>query len=368
MPEQGLRVPAPYIEWSKLRPPVANDLSASGIEPLTAAELIGEDDRAVDALKLTGPSDERRGPLVHAVATAFGTAVDRVCCAPAASGANLLTMLSLIRPGDDVLVEGTAYDPLLALPAVLGARVRRFRRDLDDGFDVDSGDIDRTVTDKTRMIVISNPHNPSGAVIDRETLVAIGQSAARVGAVVLVDEVYAAARLAGEPAPVSAALLDGPFVVTNSLSKGWGLPGLRIGWVIAPSPIAARVRRMRDLVDVNGAVPAEHLAVRAFERLEALTERTARILAAQWPLARDALARCPALEYMPPRAGTMVFPRFRDGRSADTFVERLQVEGDTSVVPGRFFDAPSHFRMAFGGSRQPLERALEAIVRFANRP
>lgn len=357
---------APYMEWAKHRPRVAYDLAASGIRAVTTAELLGPDARASDLFSLSGPNDDGYVPLVEAIARAQDTTSDRVACAAGTSGANFLSMLALISRGDEVLIESPVYDPLLAVAELAGARIRRVTREFGEGYGLDPDRVASLLTDRTRLLVIANPHNPTGAVLDRDRLLAIGRAAERVGASVLVDEVYRAAVLPGTTAPVSAASLDGPFIVTNSLTKAWGLAGLRVGWVIADPPLAERVRRMRDLVDVIGAFPAEQLAVRAFEQLPSLGARTACILAEQWPLAQQALDRCPGLAYVPPRAGMMVFPRFNDGRDADGMVERLCRERDTLVVPGRFFEAPPHFRLSFGGAREAVERGLEHLVAVAS--
>jgi aspartate/methionine/tyrosine aminotransferase len=178
--------------------------------------------------------------------------------------------------------------------------------------------------------------------------------------------VYRAARVADAPACPAAAQLDGPFLVTNSLTKAWGLAGLRVGWAVADAETAERIRRMRDLVDVIGSFPAEQLGLRAFEQLDALTARTSAILREQWPLVATGLARCDAIDFVPPEGGMMVFPWFRDGRSADLFVDRLRREHDTLVVPGSFFEAASHFRLSFGGPREVVAKGLEHVVSVAN--
>lgn len=358
-------IAAPYMQWAKHRPRALNDLAASGMRPVTTSELLGNAARVADVLSLSGPNDEGFLPLVEAIARFEDVASSRIACGAGTSGANMLAVMALVSVGDEVVIESPAYDPLLALPPLAGARVIRVPRRPENAWRLDPDQVASVITARTRLVVVTNPHNPTGAVLNRETLLAIGREAERVGAHVLVDEVYRCAALPGRPPVPSAAHLDGPFVVTNSLTKAWGLAGLRCGWVVAPDAVAERVRRVRDLVDVIGAFPAEQLAVRAFERLDWLTERAASILAAQWPLVEQTLGECPALEFVAPGAGMIVFPRVREAGLAPDFAERLLREHQTLVVPGRFFDAPSHVRLSFGGPRESLERGLEAVRTLA---
>ncbi len=358
-------IPALYMQWAKHRPRALNDLAASGMRAVTTAELLGDDARAADVLSLSGPNDEGFAPLVEAIARFEGVPPSRVACAAGTSGANMLAVTALVHAGDEVVIESPAYDPLLALPALVGARVMRVPRRIEDAWRLQPAAVAAAITSRTRLVVLTNPHNPTGAVLDREAVLAIGREAARVGAHVLIDEVYRCATLPGQPPVPSAAHLDGPFIVTSSLTKAWGLAGLRCGWIVAADDVAERIRRARDVVDVIGAFPAEQLAVKAFERLDWLTQRATSLLAAQWPLVEQALWECPALEFVAPRAGMIVFPRMREASAAVDFAERLLREHQTLVVPGRFFEAPSHFRLSFGGARESLERGLEAIRTLA---
>ncbi len=358
-------ITAAYMQWAKHRPRALNDLAASGMRAVTTAELLGDEARASEAFSLSGPNDNGFAPLVEAIAGFEGVPTSRIACAAGASGANALVVLALLSAGDEVVIERPVYDPLVALLALAGARVRRVARHASQAWQLPPDDVAAAVTDRTRLVVVTNPHNPTGAVLDENTLRAIGRAAARVGAQVLVDEVYRGATLPGRAAVPSAAHLEGPFVVTNSLTKAWGLPGLRAGWVVAGEEVAERIRRTRDLLDVIGAFPAEQLAARAFARLDWLTGRTTSLLAAQWPLVEQTLCSCPALEFVPPGAGMIVFPRVRDEALAGEFANRLLGEHQTLVVPGRFFEAPAHFRLSFGGPRDALERGLEAVCALA---
>jgi aspartate/methionine/tyrosine aminotransferase len=280
--------------------------------------------------------------------------------------ANHLAMAALVQPGCEVLVEDPTYEPLLAVVAYLGARVTRFARRAEDGFRVDADEVARRITPATRLVVLTNLHNPSSALIDDGTLRAVGDAAARVGARVLVDEVYLDALW--EPAPRTCFHLGSTFVSTNSLTKVYGLNGLRCGWILAEPALAARMWRLRELFDNIGAHPAERLSVAAFRHLDALAGRSRALLDRNSAALAAFLATRDDLRCDWPGFGTVAFPRLPGG-SADELCARLYDQHETAVVPGAFFGAPDHFRIglgiaphAFAEGLARLGRALDGIA------
>jgi aspartate/methionine/tyrosine aminotransferase len=163
------------------------------------------------------------------------------------------------------------------------------------------------------------------------------------------------------PGARPAATLSPVFVSTNSLTKAWGLASLRCGWTLASPGVTERIRRARDVVDVWSPIPSDRLSVLAFRQIDRLAERARRLFLANAPLVASFLLGRPELECVPSRA-TIAFPRFRDGRDASPFVEKLFREHGVAVVPGTFFDSPSQFRIAFGGDTESLRKGLEAIA------
>ena len=151
------------------------------------------------------------------------------------------------------------------------------------------------------------------------------------------------------------------FVTTNSLTKSYGLSGLRCGWVIASDEISYRARRVRDVVDGTGAIVAERLATLAFANLDTLAARARNILVRNKTLVDDFLTSRPELRWAP-SAGTVVFPRIEGVDDIGEFADRLLHERETGIVPGRFFDAPAHFRLGFGGDTDRLRSGLEQIA------
>jgi aspartate/methionine/tyrosine aminotransferase len=352
---------APYMQWSKSRPSPTYDLAASAVASCTVDELPG----ARDALELTGRNENGYEPLLEAIAGHYGVGVASVATANGASGANLLACIALCGPGDDVLIERPAYDPLLALPRLLGARVVRFERRRESGFALDVEAVRAALTPKTRLIILTSPHNPTGARASEADLEALAALAAEANAHALVDEVYLDA--SGGPRPRPAATIDARLVSSSSLTKSYGLAGLRCGWCVASPEIAERIRRARDIVDAVGAFPAERLAVRAFEHLDALADRARRLVAPNLARLRAALTVRPEIEWLEPVGGTVAFPRLRDAETSDALAAWLLTHAGTAIVPGRFFDEPAHFRIGFGVKAETLAGGLAALAQALDR-
>jgi aspartate/methionine/tyrosine aminotransferase len=350
----SLRFHAPYMEWAKTRPHARFDLAGSNILGCSLDDIEG----ARDALSLAGSNDNGYAPLIEAIATHYRVAPSRVTTATGAAGANFQTCAALLEPGDEVLVERPGYDPLLGAARLLGARTQRFERTFEDGYAVDPDRIRAGITSRTRLIILTSPHNPSGAAIDLDVLSEVGRIAETARAFVLVDEVYLDAASHGRP---PAATLGERFVSTSSLTKSYGLSSLRCGWAIALPDVAERIRRARDVIDGNGSVPAERLATLAFEQADRLLERSTSLLAANSARLRSFLDASPEVEYVDPGRGTVVFPRIKASDDASRFVERLFAERETAVVPGHFFEAPAHFRIGIGGRPETVDAGLTAI-------
>jgi aspartate/methionine/tyrosine aminotransferase len=230
-----------------------------------------------------------------------------------------------------VLVERPFYDPLPAAAQMLGARVGWFERRFEESYDVDPEAVAAALTPKTRLLILSHPHNPSGALVSEGSFAALARLAEKRGIHVLVDEVYLDT-VPGEP-PTPAALRSERFISTSSLTKAYGLASLRCGWAVASAELAQAIRRARDVVDVWGPMPSDRLSVVAFRNLDRLKERARSIVDANLGAVSAFLSDRPDLEFVPPRA-TIAFPRLRETPDAGPFVERLWRESRTAVAPG----------------------------------
>ena len=342
------------MEWAKTRPVPEIDLAGSNILACTLEDL----PTAADALALTGANDNGYRPLLEAIGARYGVDPDRVTTAGGTAGANFLVFAALLEPGDDVLVERPGYDPLLGAARLLGARTVRFERAFEDNYALDPARVRAALTPRTRLIVITSPHNPTGVAVDPAALDEVGRIAEAAGAHVLVDEVYR--DVTGDAGPPAATRGD-VFITTNSLTKSYGLSSLRAGWTIASPDLSYRIRRARDVVDGTGSIVAERLSVLAFEHLDTLYLRGRAILARNKALVGAFLAAHPQLEWVT-SPGTIVFPRIAGVADSQPFVERVMRERHTALGPGAFFEAPAHFRLGYGGD---TDRVREGLARVA---
>jgi len=349
-----VRYRAPYLEWAKTRPSAEFDLAGSNILPCSLDDLPG----GREAIALWGANDNGYAPLMEAIAARYGAQASQVTTASGTSGANFLVYAALLSPGDAVLVERPGYDPLLRAARMFGAATIRFDRTFESGFALDPDRVRRAISPRTKLIVVTHPHNPGGVAADAGALHEIGRLAEQHAAHVLVDEVY----LDATPLASSRGAIRGDvFLRTSSLTKSYGLSSLRCGWVIASEALTYRLRRARDIVDGTGSIVAERLGTLAFQHLDRLNARAHQILRTNAHLVGEFLASRRDLEWVP-SVGTVVFPRIRGVNDASAFAERLMNETRTAVVPGRFFEAPAHFRLGYGGDTEKLRGGLERLA------
>jgi len=343
-----------YMHWAKTCSRARFNLATSGVGAFPLREL------PFDPAKLEINGDNKYGydPLKQAIAAKYGVDPDCVVEAAGTSMANHLAMATLLEPGDEVVMEHPAYGPLLDAALYLEADVRRFVRREEDGYSVDPAEVRRVLTPRTKLIVITNLHNPSAALTPEAVLREVADMARSVGARVLVDEVYLDAVY--EDTPRSAIHLGPEFVVTNSLTKVYGVSGLRCGWILADPELAWRMLRMNDVYAATAVHPAELMSVAAFQHLDVLRERARRIVEADRRALGGFLERCSEVSAPRTQWGTTAFLRLQRG-AADEFLSRLRQDYETSAVPGRFFEMPNHFRIGMGVDSAMFAEGLRRI-------
>src|SRR5882724_791850 len=328
-----------YMNWAKTRPKVKYDLALSGILNLPFREL----EATIDDLDLNGDNSYGYRPLVDALAAHCQVSPESVVTiSGGTSMANHLAMAAAIEHGDEILIEEPTYEPILALAEYFGARIKRFPRSFENGYRIDVEDLAKRITPRTRLIVITNLHNPSSVQVDEATLRQIGELARSVRARVLVDEVYLEAMF--EAAPPSAVHLGLEFIATTSLTKGYGLSGLRCGWIMAVPDLAQRMRLLRDIFDGIGPQPSERLSVVALNKLPKVIARAKRILETNRAVLNEFFDSREELDIVRTESGTTSFPCLLKGRVEDLY-DSLHQKYETAIVPGRFFESPRHFRV-----------------------
>ncbi len=340
-----------YMPWAKLRSKATYNLATSGVAHWKLRDL----PVTLEDLEISGPSFYGYEPLQRALAAHAQVAPDRIVAAGGTSMANYLALATLLQPGDEVLVEHPTYELILAVLRYIGAEIKRFPRTHECSFSLDPDAIRRAVTPQTKLIVVANLHNPSSALADESVIRAIGQ----IGPRVLVDEVYLDA--AFERAPRSAALLGEQFIVTSSLTKVYGLSGLRCGWIVAEPPLAEKMWRLNDLFGVIPAHLAERASIIALQELPRIRENVRARLDRNRAALHRFLDSRPDLESPRFPFGTVVFPRLKHG-SVARLCQILREKYETTVVPGEYFEMPDHFRLGIGGETDPLEEGLKRLA------
>ena len=343
-----------YMQFAKLRSGAKYNLASSGIMSYPLKEL----PVTLEDLEICGSDFYGHAPLRERLATLNGVTADCVVTAAGTSMANHLALAATLEPGEEALVEWPTYELLVTTLEYLGVTVRYFDRRMEDGFRVDPEEVERKITPQTRLIVLTNLHNPTGALSDEATLLAVGDLAKKNNARVLVDEVYLEALYERRPRP--AVHLGDHFLVTSSLTKAYGLSGLRCGWVLANPELTQRMWHINDLYGVNAAHPAELLSVIAVDNLDRVAARAKKLLAANRPVLDAFLRSRNDIEYVRPEFGTVVFPKVLRG-TVDQLDRLLREEYETSVVPGKYFGMPQHFRVGIGGDPQMTRVGLDRL-------
>jgi len=299
-------------------------------------------------------------PLLERIARRYDVAPECVVLAHGTSMANHLACAALLEPGDEVLLETPGYDPLRVVPEYLQCDVRTFERREDDGYRIDVERLERALTPRVRAVIISNLHNPSGALTPRRDLERLAELADTYDVRVVVDEVYLEWLYGLKGEPRSAINLSPRFVTTRSLTKAYGLGPLRAGWILAEAKLADRMKRLNGLFTSSMSHPTERLAARVLDNAERLLQSGRERVAHNHKTVTAFIERNPKLSWAQPEAGTVGFVRLTTG-DVDRLVERLLADYDTLVVPGHFFGAPDHFRIGFGMDGAMLEEGLRRV-------
>jgi len=345
-----------YMTWAKQHAGDRYNLANSGILPC------GPDEFPIASEKLSPNGDNVEGypPLKEAIAAKYGCDPDGVVLAAGTSGANFIACAAILEPGDEALVERPTYEPLLAVAGYLGASIRRFSRSPENGYRIDPDEVRALLSPRTKLIVLTSPHNPSGVVVEPQALAALAGLAEEAGAVLLVDEVYR--DILFEEAPPTAVHLGPACVATSSLTKSYGLSGLRCGWILCRPGWAERMRRLNDLMGVTGPFPTEMLGRSAFQDLARLEARTRGLIEPNERLVHRFLGeQADFLDCVVPPRSMTVFPRLTRATSSDALHDRLRAR-HTSVVPGRFFEYPRHFRLGFGVRSENVAAGLQHLA------
>jgi aspartate/methionine/tyrosine aminotransferase len=351
------------LHWHR----VEYDLSESGVLPLKVGELLGDglSPAAFLDTALGYPLSEGSELLRERVATFYpGASLDNVTVVNGGSEANHLSLWSLLEPGDRLAVMLPNYMQAWGLGRHYTGRVDTFSLRLRHGrWGLDEAGLRKAVTKKTRVVLVCNPNNPTGAVLDPEEMDAVVATARRMGAWIVADEIYRGAELAGDTLTPTFFGRYERVVVTGGLSKAFGLPGLRIGWVIAPPALIKKIWIRHDYTTLTPGMLSDRLAAVAMEpeSRDQILARTRKIVRLQWPRLEGWLrSHEDILEWAPPRAGAIALARYRLPVGSKALVDRIRREQSVLLVPGDMLGAGRSLRFGFG---YDIDRTLAGLAR-----
>jgi hypothetical protein len=366
-----MRIPSFAMErmqstWENL---VDYNLSESGVHPMRLEELVEDPtDRAgLLGQELVYPQSNGTIELRERVAAMYpGATADHVEVTNGGSEANFVTMWHLVEPGDEVVSMVPNYGQTLGLAEAFGGTLKPWPLRLAaDGtrWHVDPDELRRLVTGRTRLIILCNPNNPTGARIPASDLDAVCQVAGTVGAWVLSDEIYRGAELDGVETPSVWGRYD-RVIITSGLSKAYGLPGLRIGWIVSAPEVVAATWGCHDYTTIGPGTLSDRLARIALQPAmrARILARTRRILTGNLPVITGWLdAHAERFSYAMPDAGAIVYVRYDDAINSTALVDRLRAEKSVLIVPGDHFGMDGYLRIGFGSETRYLRDGLDRL-------
>jgi aspartate/methionine/tyrosine aminotransferase len=345
---------------------VERNLSESGVHPMTVAELLGMAGDTVDSTLIGYGQSNGSDALRATIAGLYdGASPDHVCVGNGSAEINFVTLWTLLEPGSSIAIVSPTYMQAAGLARNMGVEVREIPLREDAGWQPDPADIDAAVRSDTRVIVVTNPGNPTGTVLSSEARDAVVRAASRAGAWILADEVYAGAEREGPPTPSFFGMYE-RVIATGSLSKAYGLPGLRIGWAVSTPALAERIWARKDYTTIGPGELTDRLATIALSpavRPRILERTKARILAG-WSITRDWFDQQGCFTYTTPAAGAICWARYDLPITSIELAERLRVEHSVLVVPGSHFERDEFVRIGFGIPEGELSEALSRVGQF----
>jgi aspartate/methionine/tyrosine aminotransferase len=344
------------------------NLSESGVHPLSIRELLALAGAPPDPLldvRLGYSQSNGTDMLRQRISALYpGASPDQVLVTTGSAEANYVAALRLIEPGDKVAMMLPNYLQLWGHVQNLGAVVRGFRLHEDRGWAPEANEIRSAIAPGTKLVVVTNPHNPTGHILADAMRRAIIERAAEVGAWLLADEVYTGAERDGPSTPTFWGSHE-RLICVSGLSKAYGLPGLRIGWLVAPLEFVADAWARHDYTTIGPSGASDHLASVALQPTvrERLLARTRGILRANYPVLETWLRTFgDTFSWVPPQAGAICFARYQPKLNGEALVERVRAAQEVLLVPGEHFGMPGYLRFGFGNETAELGEALAAAA------
>ena len=358
-------------EWlNKWEKKATYDISQSSIDALTLEELIGLDGTTVaDFFERLSqkPLDygwiEGSDKFKSLVASLYTDVdADNILQTNGATGANLLALYALIEPGDHVISMLPTYQQLYDIPLSLGANVEFVKLKEEDDWQLDLAELQSKLTPDTKMICLNSANNPTGTLFDTSTLQAIIKMAREVDAYILIDEVYTPLTEDGDFSSIADLYKKG--IATNSLSKTYSIPGVRIGWTASSKEIADIFRKYRDYTMICGGTLSNELAVHALKNKDKIINRNRNILKDNLTILNQWVESEPRVSFVSPHYVSTSFLKLDIPQKDEAFCIDLLEETGVLLVPGTAFDFPGYARLGYCCKQETLTKALALLSDF----
>jgi aspartate/methionine/tyrosine aminotransferase len=347
------------------------NLTESGVHPFTLREMLPEDElqKILDMPLGYGYTDGRPG-LRRNVAAWYPTATaENVAVVHGTSEANLLAVLSVLSPGDEVLFLLPNFMQISGLARSFGIDVRYFTLSEEEDWQPNLAKLAEAIGPRTRMIAFANPSNPSGQVFTESSMRGLVELARPQGIYLLSDEIYRGAEIDRPETPTFYGLYD-RVIVTSSVSKSFANPGLRLGWMVAPAEIVLEAMRRQDYTSIGTGTIAQYVGEKIMEPelRERVLERSRRVLSENVRVIEDWMStRGDMFSWRRPQAGGVAFLSYKLQMESVEFSTRLREEESVFVVAGTWFGIDGHIRIGTGGEKEHLVEALQRIEAFVDR-
>ena len=350
-------------QWENV---VEYNLAESGVDPLTVEELLGSEEavRELGRRRMVYNQGNGTAELRDLISGMYpGATRENVVVTHGTCEANYLAVWRLIEPGDEAVMMLPNYMQVWGLARGFGARVIPFHLREEERWAPDLDELRRAVSSRTRLIAVCNPNNPTGSVLSDSAMDEIVEVARRAGCWLLADEVYQGAELSGETTPSFWGRYE-KTMVNNGLSKAYGLPGLRIGWTLAPKDLIFQLWSYKDYTTIASSVLSDLLARRALEPAvrQRILERTRSILRSNYPGLEEWMrSHGDDFSAVPPAAGAISYLRYRHSINSSELMKRCIKEQSLLIVPGDHFGMDGFIRLNYG---VPAEHLREGLARL----
>lgn len=341
------------------------DIGSSGVQSFSLGEireLLGITESELDNIVFDDSETLGGFGLRKAIAERYGNGdPGRVIATHGSSEAIFLIMTALLNPGDEVVVLDPCYQQLFSIAESIGCRLKFWPLRFENGFIPDVEEAKSLITDNTRMVIVNFPHNPTGASLTSEQQEELVKATAAVGAYLVWDAAFAA--ITYDSAPLPDPVQYERCISMGTLSKSFGLPGLRVGWCLASADVLERFAKLRDYTILHLSPLIELIAKRTIEQAQVVVGERQRQANANLDILKVwCNEHREFVEWIPPRGGVCSFPRLRRISDVETFCHRLGRSYGVLLVPGSCFNKPFHVRLGFGGATPKL---MEGLSRFS---